>query len=146
MELCQPNTQKGIGILTNMVTIHNINQQQTTTQMKNKLFLVALLMAIAFASCEQQQNEDVVKQPEKDGSIELVSSTVHIDAKHDVLKLKYTVWLKGSEYKTFVQNDTIPSLGITTEQADTDSTDENGDEVYERVELPKDYQFFITVK
>lgn len=113
--------------------------------MKNKLFLIAL-MAITFASCEKEQNEDVVKQPEKDGSIEIVNSTTHVDKQHDLLTIRYNVWVKGRLQSSCTNTDTIPSLGTTTEQADVDSTDENGDEVYKTLIVPKDYQIFITVK
>jgi len=113
--------------------------------MKNKLLFIAVA-AILFASCAPEQNEDIVKQPEKDGSIEIVNSTTHIDKQHDLLTIRYNVWVKGKIVSSCSNVDTIPSLGTTKEQADVDSTDENGEEIYKTLIVPKDYQIFITVK
>ena len=49
--------------------------------------------------------------------------------------------MKGKLVKTICVVDTLPNLGYTTEKV---SEDEDGDAKY--AQIPKDYEFYITVK
>lgn len=97
-------------------------------------FITCLLLS----GCAEQKNEDIVEQPNKDGSIETVLSVAHADS-FDLLTTTHKVWVKGILAKTIVTTDTLSSLG--TEKTETDN---NGTvEVRER---KKDYEIYITVK
>jgi len=98
-----------------------------------------LIAGIALMSCEPQQNEDVVKQPNHDGSVETVLSVTH-ERDFDLLTTKHTIWVKGIAVKTIIKNDTLENLGSTTQEAE----DNNGNT--KTVAIPKDYEFYITVK
>jgi hypothetical protein len=105
----------------------------------NKIFY-ALLLAFALTGCDEKEpNEDVVQQPDKDGSIETVLSVTHADSV-DILTTTHKIWVKGNLAKTIVKTDTLSSLGMTTEEA------EDKDGKTETKSVKKDYEFFITVK
>jgi len=106
--------------------------------MKN-LFLMAVvsLTVVALQGCD---NEDVTKQVSKDGSIETELSVLHINDKQDVLTTTHKIWISGTSRKYIVHKDTIPSLGVTNQDAEND----NGDAM--KVSVKKDYEFYVTVK
>jgi hypothetical protein len=99
--------------------------------------LIYLIPFLLF-SCKEE-NEDVVQNLDKAGSIEVVVTTEHKTG-FDVMTTVQRIWVKNQLIKTFYRVDTIPSLGFAAEYG----TDSNGDE--KLVTLPKDYEFFITVK
>lgn len=97
-----------------------------------------LMAGIALMSCENQ-NEDVVKAPNKDGSIETVITVTH-EKDFDLLTTTHKVWVKGSLDKHIVKIDTLKNLGSTTQEGeDSDGNTKN-------ISVPKDYEFYITVK
>ena len=100
--------------------------------------LSLLLLAPLLFSCVQE-NEDVVNQPTKDGSIEASISTKHAGSV-DILTTEYKVWNKGKVEKTFTKADTIKSLGKTKEEG------EDAEGNVKDVVVQKDYEIFITVK
>ena len=102
-----------------------------------KKLLLLLLVPVMF-SCKEE-NEDVVNQPSKDGSIEASLSTKHAGSV-DVLTTEYKVWNKGKVEKAFRKIDTIKSLGTTKEEGE-DSEGNTKDVI-----VPKDYEIFISVK
>lgn len=97
--------------------------------------LVILLAFIACSDKQKESNNDVVKEPDKNGSIETVVSVKH-DSLFDLLTTSHKVWVKGSLQKTLVKIDTLQSLG------DTLYKDENGNKKMSK----KDYEFYITVQ
>lgn len=97
--------------------------------------LVALLL---LAGCKEEQNEDIVQQPNKDGSIETVLSVTHADS-FDILTTTHKVWVRGNLAKTMVTSDTLSALGMEKVE-----TDDNGQT--EMKEKKKDYEIYITVK
>ena len=99
---------------------------------------IILLAALSISSCTDG-NEDLVKEPNKDGAIETVINVAHENG-FDILKTTHKVWIKGALDKEFVTSDTLKSLG--TEAKDVE--DENGDE--KNVIAPKEYELYITVK
>ncbi len=103
----------------------------------NKLLLV-IAIATMFASCDNS-NEDVVKQPSKDGAIEAQMTTKHCNG-FDILSTEYKVWVKNSLQKDFIVIDTLPSLGTTKEEG------EDSDGNTKDIVVPKDYEIYITVK
>lgn len=118
--------------------------------MKKSLTLIALAIFL-FIACVPTKNEDVVKEPSKEGAIEAKITTVHMKG-FDILSTQFKVWVKGKLDTVFYSNQKIKSLGITTAEYDSTFTakDEDG-EKYEDVKtkkaiVPKDYEFYITVK
>ncbi|WP_118973683.1 ABC transporter substrate-binding protein [Taibaiella koreensis] len=104
--------------------------------MKKIFYLPAAVLLLS--SCGKDDNEDVVEQPNKDGSIETVISVTHADSV-DLLTTTHKVWLKGAVAKTFVTTDTLKSLG--TEPVTNDEANTSGPK-----EKKKDYEIYITVK
>lgn len=105
------------------------------TTIKTALFALSILTV----SCEPAQNEDIVQSPSKDGSIETIVSVKH-EANFDILTTVNKVWVKNSLNKTITKIDTLPSLGITTQEAENDEGETK------TVSLPKNYEIYITVK
>ncbi len=103
-----------------------------------KFFLVLFMSLLVLASCDnpkEETNNDVVKEPNKNGSIETVVSVKH-DSLYDLLTTTHKVWLKGSIQKTLIKVDTLQSLGDTLKE------DDKGN----KKSLKKDYEFYITVQ
>jgi PBP1b-binding outer membrane lipoprotein LpoB len=107
-----------------------------------KYITTALILATAFfiTSCGNEEEKDLVKDVNKNGSIETSVSVNHLDSTHDLLVTKHTVWTNGSTSKTIVNNDTIPALGSAVIEA----ADEKGEA--KNVMAKKAYEIFITVK
>jgi hypothetical protein len=103
------------------------------------LFLLGFAFILLSCACNNE-NSDQVKQVDKNGSIEVSLSTVHIDSAKDLLTTHYTVWRKGVKVREFDKKDTVPSLGQFTTEGEND----NGD--IKDVNVKKDYEFFVTVK
>jgi hypothetical protein len=106
--------------------------------MKKTILLFAIAQVVILSSCSQ--NEDVVKQPQKDGSIETTLSVKHGKG-FDILTTTHKVWVKNNLWQTLYSNDTVPSLGVTTA-----TSEEDDDGNTKTVTVPKDYEFYITVK
>jgi len=103
-----------------------------------KQYISILAASMLLIACNEGK-EDVVKQPTKDGSIEALLTTKH-EAGYDIMTTQYKVWVKGKVAKLISKTDTIPSLGNTTEEG------EDNDGNTQDLVVPKDYEFFITVK
>lgn len=103
-----------------------------------KKLLSVLLLTSLFFSCKEK-NEDIVTEPNKEGSIETVVSVKHEDG-FDILTTTHKVWVKNQLDKTLIKIDTLKSLGLTTVEG------EDRDGYTEKVQVKKDYEFYITVK
>ena len=103
-----------------------------------KLSILSSLLLI-FASCEKEQKEDVVQDINKDGSIETIVSVEHKE-NFDLLITTHKIWIKNQLEKTIIKTDTLKSLGKSMQEGE----DENGNT--QNLEVPKDYEFYITVK
>ena len=101
--------------------------------------LPLVLISIAIAACGEKRNEDIVKEPNKEGSIETVVSVKH-DKGFDILTTTHKVWVKNKLDKVLIKVDTLTSLGTTLAEGE----DENGHT--QKAMVPKDYEFYITVK
>lgn len=105
-----------------------------------KLFYIGFLV-LGLVSCNQPgDNEDVVKEPSKDGAIETQISVEHKNG-IDVLTTVNKVWIKNRVDTTIIKVDTLKSLGTMTADGDED---ENGN--VPKVTVPKNYELYITVK
>jgi hypothetical protein len=102
-----------------------------------KYILLFCFAVILFTGCDS--NDDIVKVPNKDGAIE-TSLTVKHASGYDLLITTHKVWVKNQLDKTIITMDTLKSLGTTLEEGeDKDGNTSN-------VSVPKDYEFYITVK
>ena len=97
------------------------------------------LVALIFLSGCAVQNQDVVKHPKEEGSIETVISVKHY-SNYDLLTTMHKVWVNGVLDKTLIKTDTLKSLGITTQVVD------DGFGAATSRTLPKKYEIYITVK
>jgi len=105
-----------------------------------KKILLFIAFTSLFASCEDQnENEDVVQQPDKNGSIETIVSVTH-GSGIDILSTTHKVWVKGVLDKTITKIDTLKSLGTTKEEG------EDSDGNTKDITVSKDYELYITVK
>ncbi|MES2279204.1 MAG: hypothetical protein V4592_24445 [Bacteroidota bacterium] len=103
------------------------------------LLPIAFIAALFLTACDDDNN-DKAKEVNKNGSIEVTLHTKHLDSLKDLMTTHYVVWNKGTKVKEFDVNDTIPSLGHVKTEAEND----NGDT--QSVNIPKDYDFFVTIK
>jgi len=104
-----------------------------------KQFLpVAFLCLLFLGACNQ--HDDQTRTVNKNGGVEVILSTKHIDSLKDLLTTHYKVWYKGSVVKEFDKRDTVPSLG----EFYTDGENDNGDD--KTLLVKKDYEFYVTVK
>jgi uncharacterized protein YjbK len=102
--------------------------------------LIYILLIIATqTACNSEQNEDLVKEPNKDGSVETVITVAHENG-YDILKTTHKVWVKGVLDKQIVNADTLKLLGTEAKEVE----DENGN--LQQTIAPKDYELYITVK
>lgn len=102
---------------------------------KQKITLV--LLVVSLMSC--MENDDIVKSPNKDGSVETTINIKH-EKDFDVLSTTHLVWVKNRNVKTIVKIDTLPSLCNTTQ------TGENDEGETKSITIPRNYELYITVK
>ena len=107
--------------------------------MKNLIYIGVLTLGLV--SCNQPgDNDDVVKEPSRDGAIETVINVTHKDG-YDLLTTTNTVWVKNRVERVITKNDTIISLGSMVAEGDEDD-----DGNIPKVVVPKNYELYITVK
>ncbi len=104
----------------------------------NKLLPVLFVLCLFLASCDN--DDDKAKAVDPKGSIAVTLSTNHIDSLRDVVTSHYVVWRNGIIAREFDVKDTIPGLGTKITEGEND----NGDT--KTMVVPKDYDFFVTVK
>ncbi len=102
--------------------------------MKTIIFFAALILT----SCAIQ-NQSVVREPAKDGSIETVISVKHYKG-YDLLTTTHKVWINNMVDKIITKSDTLKPLGNVTKRVD----DGWGGEKTRT--FPKAYEVYITVK
>ncbi|MEO6521415.1 MAG: hypothetical protein ABIN91_07055 [Mucilaginibacter sp.] len=104
-----------------------------------QLLPAAFILCLFLAACDDD-NGDKAKEVDTKGSIAVTLSTQHIDSLKDLVTTHYVVWKQGAKLKEFDVKDTIPSLGKTK----TEGEDDDGNT--KDMVIPKDYDFFVTVK
>jgi hypothetical protein len=102
------------------------------------LLSATLLLCLFLCACND--NDDKTKTVDKRGSIEVTLSTTHIDSLKDLVTTHYVIWRRGDKIKEYDVKDTVQSLGLAT----TEGEDNDGDT--KEMVVPKDYDFFVTVK
>jgi len=105
--------------------------------MKSLLF-TTLIICLFITACDDDDSK--ATEVNKKGSIEVTLSTTHIDSLKDLIITHYVAWKQGAKIKEWDVKDTVQSLGIAT----TEGEDDNGNT--KQMALPKDYDFFVTVK
>ncbi|HXD92314.1 MAG TPA: hypothetical protein VNX01_03835 [Bacteroidia bacterium] len=102
--------------------------------MKSIIFFAAIILT----SCAMQ-NQSVVREPAKDGSIETVIAVRHYKG-YDLLTTTHKVWINNMVDRVITQSDTLKPLGNVTKRVD----DGWGGEKTRT--FPKAYEVYITVK
>ena|ERR1700744_5959046 len=105
-----------------------------------KPFLPIAFAFLLFLSACDDNDDDKAKTVDKNGSVEVLLSTQHLDSLRDQLTTHYIVWRKGIKIKEFDKLDTVPSLG----RFYTEGENDNGDT--QSVNVRKEYEFYVTVK
>jgi hypothetical protein len=100
------------------------------------LFFIPLFLLIV-TSCSDK--EPAVAALQKNHSIEVSMETKRMGDTAVLLSTKQQVYVKGILVKTIIKTDTLPVPG------DTIQTVESGDSTI-TVRVPKEYEFFVTVK
>lgn len=103
-----------------------------------KKLYTLLLLAVTLTACETK-NEDIVKEPNKEGAIETLVSVNH-EQGFDILTTTHKIWIKNKLDKTLIKVDTLTSLGTTLAEGE----DQDGN--IKTAVVKKDYEFYITVK
>jgi hypothetical protein len=107
--------------------------------MNNLLKTMTCLALLAFTACGGEKEKDdrlQLKDMSKDGAIETVVSTEHLNDTFDIMITTHKIWKNNAQIKEVVYRDTLPSLGkISAENTEGESKVVN-----------KDYEFYITVK
>lgn len=102
-----------------------------------KTFFFFLAFFLIFFSCEKK--EPAVTGLQKDHSVEVSLETKRLGDTAVIMSTRQQVYVKGTLVKTIFRTDTLPAAG------DTLQTVENDDSTYQ-VRVPKEYEFFVTVK
>lgn len=106
--------------------------------MKKITLLINLcLFSILISGCS---DDKPVTELTKDQSIEISFETKSLSDTAILLTTKKNIYLKGTLAKSILNTDTLPFPGMKME------TIEDEDENSKIVRMPKEYEFFITVK
>ncbi|WP_367865074.1 hypothetical protein [Pedobacter sp. WC2423] len=100
--------------------------------------LVIAILALSFVACKQE-NDDKVKEVDKNGSVETKVHISHLNDSLDVMKTENIFWVKHKNVKEVTRLDTIPALGFSTEQGENSAGQDT------TLKVKKNYQLFITV-
>lgn len=103
---------------------------------KTVTFLVLSFFLTFITGCDETE----VKQISKEGAIETMMNVDHLDQTHDLIITTHKIWVKNELIKTTIHRDTIPTLGVTYQEA------ENSDGATKTVPVKRDYEIYITVK
>ena len=116
--------------------------------MKNRFLFLLIFSTITLSSCDSEEtptaaDSDKVETKDitRDGAVETLLTTIHLDDTRDVLTTTHRVWKGGVLVNTIVHNDTLPALGVDN---NLKAADERGEAT--TATGKKDYEFYITVK
>jgi hypothetical protein len=97
------------------------------------------LVLLPFMACGNKEESDdrvQTKDISKDGAIETMVSTEHLNDTFDIMITTHKIWKNNVQIKEVAYRDTLPALGKTSmENTEGESKVVN-----------KDYEFYITVK
>ena len=107
--------------------------------MKNFLFpILGFTCAVFISSCDDKEHK--TSNFSKDGSVEIVFQTSHLNDSFDILTTTKNVYKSGQVVKSISNIDTLPTLGTGTVQGENDNGDSRS------YNLKKDYDLFVTIK
>ena len=117
--------------------------------MKNYLLFTCFLSTFLLISCGDNEDKPTAADTDKvetkdisrDGAIETLLTTTHLDETRDILTTTHQIWKNNVLVNTISHNDTLPSLGVST---NLKAADERGEAT--TASGNKDYEFYITVK
>ena len=100
------------------------------------------MLTLVACGNKDNSNDDKVqtKDISRDGAIETVVTTEHLNDSTDLLVTSHKIWKNNTMIKETSHTDTLPSLGTMQSEV----KDEKGEE--KSAILKKDYEFYITVK
>lgn len=107
--------------------------------MKNNKITLTLLASLFLISCSEEK-EDITKDIDKAGSVEVVMHSDFINDKFDLITIKHKVWKDGKVILEKVSYDTVPTLG-SKKMFVEDSLGNESEHM-----MPKNYDFFVTVQ
>src|SRR5208282_2516848 len=99
----------------------------------NKLILLGS-MTFAMIACSPK--EPPTGKLTKDHSIEVTYETKHLNDSMVLLVRRENIYLHGEKIKMFLRMDTIPSEGDKVKR----------DTIHKTIVVPKEYEFYVTVK
>lgn len=102
-----------------------------------RILIIASLIPILW-SCNEQ-NEDVVSKPSRDGAIEVKIEATRTE-NFTIYKTRSDVFIKNKLVKTIIKSDTLPLLGFTKEEG------ENSEGEVKELLVPKEFEIYLTVK
>jgi hypothetical protein len=106
-------------------------------QLMNKLFFFSLLV-LSMISCSKKESN--LSSLNKSHSIEITFETKQLADSSVLLTTKQNVYLKGTLVKTMIKTDTLPYPGDSLQTIETETAGKS------QVRIPKEYEFFVTIK
>jgi len=103
-----------------------------------KQLIIPILLVICIVSCSEK--EPGISGLNKAHSIEVSLATKKLNDTAEVLITQQNVYVKGRLVKSILRSDTIPALGDSLQNVEEDNGYEHA------VMIPKEYEFFVTVK
>lgn len=101
-----------------------------------KILLIVLSFQLAVACSDK---EPAVATLKRDKAIEVTFETQKLGDTAVLLLTHQNVYVKGNLIKTQIKRDTLPALGDSLQTVGEDDDQKT-------VRLPKEYEFFVTVK
>jgi len=102
-----------------------------------KKIVILALLTLSILACSKK--EPPVSTLKKDKAIEISYETQRLGDTAVLLLTHQNVYVKGQLIRSQIKRDTLPALGDTIQTLEVD-----GEEQTKR--LPKEYEFFVTVK
>lgn len=98
-----------------------------------------LMLCVLFLVSACSSKEPAVATLKKDKTIDVTFETQKLGDTCVLLLTHQNVYVRGNLVKTVIKRDTLPALGDSIQ-----TVEEDGNE--KQVRLPKEYEFFVTVK
>ncbi len=102
-----------------------------------KKFFLILSITLFIGACGKK--EPAVTSVKRDKAIEVTFETQRLGDTAVLLLTHQNVYVKGNLIKSQIKRDTLPALGDSIQTV-------GEDEDQKTVRLPKEYEFFVTVK
>ncbi|GAB4094325.1 hypothetical protein [Flaviaesturariibacter terrae] len=107
----------------------------------SKKILLAAALTLALGACnDKDEEEDITRDVNHNGSVESTLEVTDLDSAHRLLSTRHKVWVRDTVYRTIVYTDTLPALGLEHTVAENEEGDQKP------VTVKKDYEIYLTVK